>query len=277
MKCNYHTHTTFCDGKASPEETARAAFEKKFDILGFSGHSMYPFSSDWHIASREHSAYCAEIERLKKLYASKMQIMLGFEADYIPGVCSPDFDCYKEFNPDYLIGSVHFIPCKDGFFEADGNPDQVRQQVATLLKGNTKLAVQKYFALEREMLQKGNFSIIGHADLIRKQNSKSRFFDENELWYKRELKATAKAILKAGACAEINTGGMARGYMNTPYPSPYFLELLHEEGVPIILCSDAHSPDFLDYAFDEAATYAKKAGYTELSYLVPGELKFQKI
>ena len=67
MKCNYHTHTTFCDGKASPEETARIAFEKKFDILGFSGHSMYPFSSDWHIASREHSAYCAEIERLKKL------------------------------------------------------------------------------------------------------------------------------------------------------------------------------------------------------------------
>ena len=44
MKCNYHTHTTFCDGKASPEETARIAFEKKFDILGFSGHSMYPFS-----------------------------------------------------------------------------------------------------------------------------------------------------------------------------------------------------------------------------------------
>ena len=69
LKTNYHTHTNFCDGKSSPEEMVRAAIEKKFDILGFSSHSMFPFSSDWHVSFRDHPAYAKEIARLKEKYS----------------------------------------------------------------------------------------------------------------------------------------------------------------------------------------------------------------
>ena len=35
---NLHTHTTFCDGKNTPEEMVRAALSLGMDSLGFSGH-----------------------------------------------------------------------------------------------------------------------------------------------------------------------------------------------------------------------------------------------
>ena len=50
-----------------------------------------------------------KIEELKKQYFGKMEIFFGFEADYLPPLSWPDYSYYKNFNPDYLIGSVHFV------------------------------------------------------------------------------------------------------------------------------------------------------------------------
>ena len=38
LKANYHTHTLFCDGTASPEDMVKQALRLGFDHLGFSGH-----------------------------------------------------------------------------------------------------------------------------------------------------------------------------------------------------------------------------------------------
>ncbi len=38
MLANYHTHTTYCDGKNTPEEIVLCAIEKGFTSIGFSGH-----------------------------------------------------------------------------------------------------------------------------------------------------------------------------------------------------------------------------------------------
>ena len=42
MKANYHTHTTWCDGKDSPEAVVLAAIGKGFAAIGFSSHAMLP-------------------------------------------------------------------------------------------------------------------------------------------------------------------------------------------------------------------------------------------
>lgn len=280
LKTNYHTHSTFCDGKVSAEEMVQAAIEKKFDILGFSSHSMFPFSSDWHLQSKEHENYVQEILRLKKFYESKIKIQLGFEADFLQGFCAPDFSRYADFHPDYLIGAVHFVPGKDGFIEADGDFTETREKIKTVFDGDRKKVVQTYFDLERTMIKNCNFTILAHPDLIRKQNSPAApdiFFDENDSWYREEIKETANAIAKSGVCVEINTGGMARGYLDTPYPSAEFLTLLHEKNVPITINSDAHAPGNLDYGFEQAVQLAKKTGYSELHYFDDGKMMCQKI
>ena len=43
MLTNYHTHTTFCDGKSTVEEIVLSALAKGFDAIGFSGHGFTTF------------------------------------------------------------------------------------------------------------------------------------------------------------------------------------------------------------------------------------------
>lgn len=277
MKTNYHTHTTYCDGKNTPQEMLLSAIEKHFDILGFSGHSMFPFGSDWHIQPKEISAYVKEVRSLAEKYKNKIKILCGFEADFIQGFCSPDFKTYEEFSPDFLIASVHYIVNQKGQFTVDDSHEATMQGIQQCFNGNVKKAVQEYFYNERKMLETCNFTFLGHPDLFRKQNYKHQIFDETESWYKNEIKATAKLIAKSGICVEVNTGGMSRGGTDFPYPSPYFLSLLKDYNVPVTINSDAHTASTLDFWFDEAIQYIKKAGYTELTHFVNGNYVFEKI
>ncbi len=274
QKTNLHTHTLFCDGKATPEQMVLTAIEKEITILGFSSHSMYPFSSDWHLNVESHGEYAETIRSLKEKYANQIEILLGFEADYIPGFCCPRFDRYAEFAPDFLIGSVHYVYSEKGAFTVDNNTQELLDGIERVFAGSVKKAVGAYFAAQREMLSQGDFTIIGHPDLIRKFNNKLSLFDEKDFWYRREIKSLADAIKRAGVIAEINTGAIARGYQTKPYPSDEFLSLLHERNVPITINSDAHAPDQLDYAFDLARDCAKKAGYREFCIPRAGSLDF---
>lgn len=282
-KCNFHTHTVFCDGKSTAEEMVLAAIEKGFTALGFSGHCLHPlnpefykpFDNIWHIRSENIKAYTEEICRLKEKYSGQIKIYLGFEADYFSstqyGTAIPSKKDYAEFSPDYLIGAVHFINTDKGFFTVDHKPEIVKENLIRFYSKpdgsiDGRAAVCDYFYAEREMLKKGDFDIIAHCDLIKLRNGPINFFNPKESWYKKELKATAKEIKRAGVIAEINTGAIGRGIMDDTYPSKYFLELLFELGVPICINSDAHTTAMLDCAFDRAAEMAKKTGYTELVY-----------
>lgn len=264
IKTNYHTHTIFCDGKNTVEEMVLSAIEKNFDILGFSGHSMYPHASDWHIAPREHENYVKEVRAIQKKYADKIKIYCGFEADYIPSFSMPCKKQFESFNIDYLIGATHYLVNEKGFMTVDDSASNVNKGVDLLFNGNGKLLACEYFKAEREMLSKGDFTILAHADLIRKRNESLHLFKEDDEWYKKEVKATVNEIAKSNVIVEINTGAISRGAMNDVYPSKYFLELLHEKNVPITLSSDSHSCDSLDTAFERALSIAWNTGYREI-------------
>lgn len=282
-KANFHTHTTFCDGQNSAEDMVIAAIQKGFSALGFSSHCIHPLNpefysqvdSNWHIPTNQINNYTQEIKRLKQKYADQLQIFLGFEADYFEsqkdGIAIPDKSKYSVFSPDYLIGAVHFVNTKKGFYTVDHKTQIVKENLKRLYSKSDgtidgKKAVCDYFEAEREMLKKGNFDILAHPDLMRKRNGELNFFNEKENWYQEEIKATVKEIAKAGVITEINTGAIARGAMDDTYPSQYFLDLLHEKGIPVCINSDAHTTDDLDCTFDRAAEKARRAGYKELVY-----------
>ena len=138
--------------------------------------------------------------------------------------------------------------------------------------------IQEYFQLERKMLKEANFNIIGHADLVRKNNEKLCMFNENDSWYREEIKITADGIKKAGVIAEINTGAIARGTMDDVYPSAEFLSFLRERNVPVTINTDCHSPEKIDCGYERALQAALKAGYSELAYIDRNnKIAFQKI
>ena len=268
---NYHTHSVFCDGKSTLEEVAKSAFDCGIKYLGFSSHSAYPATTGCEMHPENFQKYKATIEELKKQYSGKMEVFYGFEADYLPPLSWPDYSYYKNFNPDYLIGSVHFVWNRDvpqnGTMTVDDETEKVKNGLENIFFGDGKKMVQTYFDHQRQMLKSCDFDIIGHIDLIRKRNAALKFFSETDSWYKNELQATAKEIAKAGVVVEINTGGMSRGAIDSPYPSLEFLKILKKLDVPILFSSDAHSSEHLVYGFDVAADLAKKAGYSERYYL----------
>ena len=291
QKINLHTHSKFSDGRFTAEEMVISAIKCGFTVLGFSEHSIHPLDPNfygpewsWHILSKNIGAYAKEMERLKKKYEPQIKLLAGFEADFFidntPGKSIGSTIPLKsnfEFTPDFLIGSVHFVCNQKGFYTVDYDPESVKAGLIKLYgdkNGNVnyKAAVCEYFEAERKMLELGKFEILGHADLIKKNNPVLHFFDENESWYKEQLKLTAKAAARAGVVAEINTGAIARGLLDDVYPSAQFLEYFKDEGVPICINSDAHFADKIDCAWDRATLAAKKAGYKELTYPVSGEL-----
>ena len=75
MLANYHTHSTYCDGKSSLEETVLAAIERGFSALGFSGHGYTEF--DVRTSMTDTRGYISEVKRLKEAYKNKIQIYEG--------------------------------------------------------------------------------------------------------------------------------------------------------------------------------------------------------
>lgn len=279
IKSNFHTHSNWCDGRNTAEEMLIDAIQKGFTHLGFSSHAMYPFSTKYHINPKAIDNYIAEIQRLKEKYAKDIEIFYGFEAEFIPPLSKPLYKIYKEFSPDYLIGSVHYLFDPDAiplaneasipsfFFPVDNSPSELQEGIQNVFKGNVKKAVQTYFYLQREMMKQGDFEIVGHIDLIKKRNKEIHFFNENESWYHRELLATAKEAKKQNKIVEINTSALARNLHAEVYPSSIFIEYLVSLEVPLMMNSDAHSTQFLDSEFENTKELLKTRGVLELFYL----------
>lgn len=277
LKTNYHSHTNFCDGKNTAEEMALSAIEKHFDVLGLSSHSTYPCVSGDYVSMSDFDGYVNEVRRVAELFKDKIEILCGFEADYISDVCEPDRNVYKKFSPDYLIGSVHYIATEKGYMAVDDTAEKVQSDIAEFFGGDARKAVCVYFDTEREMIRHGGFDILGHCDLVRKRNGVLKLFDENDSWYRSEIRALADEIAHAGIIAEINTGAIYRRAMNDVYPSAELLSLLRERSVPVMINSDAHDCASLDYALDRAETAAIRSGYTETAVITHSKITMQKL
>ena len=253
MKTNYHTHSNWCDGKESPRRMIQEAIQKGFDAIGFSSHAMLPQDDiDWVLTPEKAVRYATEIRMLAEEFKDQIKVLCGVEADYIPGGANPDRGTYAAVKPDYIIGSIHFIKAPDGaVFAFDHTPQILADGIRDHFGGDSTAFVKAYFAALREMVATCDFDVVGHPDLVRKFNAKHPYFDEKADWYRTELGRTADAIAKSGKLVEVNTGAIARGWLDDAYPSEDFRRMLREKGVKFILSSDAHESKALDCAFDK--------------------------
>ena len=252
MKANYHTHTTWCDGKDAPRRVVEAAIEKGFDEIGFSSHAMLPQDDvDWVLTPEKAPRYAAEIRALADEFRGRIRVRLGVEADYVPGGARPDYAVYAAIAPEYIIGSVHFVAAPDGaLVPVDHAPDLLAAGIREHFGGRAEAFVRAYFAQQREMVASFDFDVVGHLDLVRKFNAKHPYFDEGSGWYRDELERTADAVAASGKVAEVNTGAISRGWLDDAYPSADFRARLRARGVRFVLSADAHVADAIDCAFD---------------------------
>lgn len=269
MKTNYHTHCYLDDGSESPEAYVRRAIEDGFSVLGFSCHAPLPFKNDWTMSPDSLEKYLEEIPRLKEAYGNEIEIYTGLEVDYLPDLMGPNTPRIRDARRDYTIASVHMLKDKNsgGWLAIDGPVEELERLLDTCYSGSMKSLVRDYFALQTRMILEEDFEILGHCDLIKKHNRNNRFFDQDEDWYREAALAMLEAAAKRGVIMEVNTGGMARGYTDEFYPSPWLLGRARELGIPITLNSDCHSPENLSFAFSGSWPIIKEQGYREVRVL----------
>jgi len=251
MKTNYHTHTTWCDGRDTPETVVFSALSKGFDAIGFSSHVSFPEATPFVLGPMLAPQYADEIRALKARFAGRLAVHLGAEADYIPGTTAPEKSRYAALGLEYLIGSIHYVVAPDGGrVPVDHTPQLLKEGILDHFGNDVEAYVKAYFRQQRDMVAKFDFDVVGHLDLVRKFNAKHPYFDEDAGWYLEELVATADAVAASGKIAEVNTGAISRGWLDDAYPSPAFRDLLRARGVRFVLSADAHAADAIDCAFD---------------------------
>ena len=241
---NYHTHSTFCDGRDTPEEMVREAIRLGCPELGFSGHSHVSFD-DCCMTLEGSAAYINTIRALQEKYEEQIRILLGIEQDIYSDMPTDTLGL------DYVIGAVHYV-YKDGeYLSVDlSREDQIRN-VQWHYDGDFYAFAEEYYRTVARVYEVTHCDIIAHFDLITKFNEGNVLFDPTHPRYRAAALSALEALRETPAVFEINTGAMARGYRTSPYPDPFILDILCRSGRPLILSSDCHDKRYLLHGFDD--------------------------
>ena len=239
---NYHTHTYFCDGKNTPEELVLEAIRLGCPEIGFSGHSYTTFDDQFCMSLEGTQEYIRVVTALKEKYAHKIRIRLGIEQDYFSDAPTEGYD--------YVIGSVHAV-LKDGCYLAvDESREVFIANVQKYYGGDYYGFIEDYFALVADVYNKTKCHIVAHFDLVMKFNANRDLFDPEHPRYQAAARKAMDALLDAPVRLEVNTGGIARGYTQEPYPAVDLLSRWLNAGKPVLYASDCHNAEQLLFAYD---------------------------
>lgn len=266
IQSDYHIHSTYCDGKASVLEMAQAAEKAGLKSIGFTSHLPLKYPNDWTMSTEAISNYLLEIKNTQDAFEGIMAIFTGMEIDYYldsKGVSN----LAKEIMPklDFFIGSIHTMGCfSDGTgADIDYTLEIFTQGLQKIYGGNIQKLVKDYYGGIADMAIQYKPDIIGHFDLIKKNNAHGRFFNESDLWYRETWMDALKVIQKTDCIVEVNTGGMMRYGKGMLYPAiPMLIEIL-KMGIPITINADSHQVEGICYAYPETEALLKEIGFHE--------------
>lgn len=282
MISNYHTHSRYCDGRGELREYVEYALAHGFQALGFSGHAPVPFPNNFSIKDDNYLNYCNEVRALKAEYADRIDIRLGLEIDYIPGLLEDFTPLVEQGGLEYTIGSVHLIPHPDEtetlrLLNATAKGDE-RQQIPYhlwfidgprqetydnglhhIFHDDIRAGVRAYFHQQNAMIERNHPTIVGHFDKIVMHN-KNRYFQYDEPWFRDLLYETVQLIHESGCIAEVNTRGLYKGRHTDYYPARETLKHMNSLGIPVLVGTDAHEPANLDQ-FEGVFDFLKEIDY----------------
>ena len=250
MKANFHTHTTYCDGNNTPEEVVLSAIDKGFSAIGFSSHGYTPY--DLRYCMKDVEGYIAEVNSLKEKYRDKIEVYLGVEEDAFAPSDRSRFD--------YIIGSCHYFLLDGKYYPIDSDYDYFKAGLKAFGGDVIKLS-ENYYENFCEYIKRRKPDIIGHFDLILKYSGHVGYTPTPRFLTAAER--TVDKLIPFSRPFEINTGAMARGARDVPYPIPEILKMIKDRGGKIVFSSDCHEKSRLDFGFDIAEAIAKEIGFTE--------------
>ena len=261
MLTDYHVHLRPDEPDTPPEryftgenvERYRAAAaERGIEELGISEH-VHRFRQAldvWRHPFWEESA-SDDLDAYAEFLADG-PLRCGIEMDWVPGAEERIAELLESRPFDYVIGSVHFIG--EGAVDHDGYD---AWEIAGM---DADRVWSTYFEHLAAAARSGLFDTLAHPDLVKVWGGDRPRPDGDP---RRFYEPAVSAIAESGVAVEVSTAGL-RKPVGELYPARELAELLVEAGVPFTLSSDAHVPDDVGYAYDEAVAFMRRLGIEEV-------------
>ncbi len=253
-KQNLHTHTTYSDGKDTPEEMILEAIQRGFQGIGFSEHTFNARSSYAMQMKMENvPVYREEIRHLKEKYKGVIDVFCGLE-----------YEMLSTFSPegfDYLIGSAHYIICGDKIVGVDRDLKTTLVCIEEKFGGDGLRYAKAYYETLARLPEINDFDIVAHFDLVAKNNEKGNFMDTASKEYLDLAFGAIHALQGKIPLFEISTAPMIRGYRTCPYPQIEILKEFKRCGFGAVISSDCHDKNVIDSYFKEAEELLFAAGF----------------
>lgn len=267
---NYHSHCTFCDGRAPLEAFIVEAIAQGFTSYGISSHAPLPFSTHWSMDWDQMPDYLQEARLLQQKYAGQIELYIGLEIDYLNEESHPGITRFRELPLDYRIGSVHMLYDDRGeVIDIDVSSEAFRKIVDTRFGGDLDRVIRLYYERLLRMIALGGFDVVGHADKMHYNANCYRPGLLDEPWYDVLMNNYFQAIARHGYMVEINT--KAFHLLETFFPNERYFCLLKELGIRVQVNSDAHFPEKINSGRREALSALWQAGYREVMELHDGK------
>jgi len=236
------------------EDYVRAAVSLGLDEIGFADHfPMFylpelPYD-DYSMGLEELPAYVEDVEKVGRLFSSRIDVKVGVEVDYQMGKEALIKKAVSTQEFDYLIGVIHLV---DGWVIDD------TRNVRKFKEYNLDELYRKYFDELEALIKSGIFDVVGHIDVIKRFN----FIPEGGV--EQYVLPSLDLIAEKGLCVEVNTSGLDRPVGDT-YPGLNLFEAMHCREIPVTLGSDAHDPGEVGRHFTRVLEELKKSGYREVA------------
>lgn len=266
---NYHSHCSFCDGRAPLEEFVKEAIRQGFYSYGVSSHAPLPFPTRWTMEWEQMEAYLDEFNNLRQKYADEIELYVGLEIDYLNEESNPSVARFTELPLDYRIGSVHLLYDAAGeVVDIDCSPAVFKERVDRHFNGDVLRVIRMYFDRLFRMVELGGFDILGHADKMHYNASYYHPGLLDEPWYEALMKDYFSLVASRGYLVEINT--KAYDSLGTFYPNSRYWELMKEYQIKILVNSDAHYPERINAGRMEALRLLQAKGFATVAELHQG-------
>jgi histidinol-phosphatase (PHP family) len=178
-------------------------------------------------------------------------LRLGIECDFVPGA-EDRIQNLLQRDFDYVIGSVHFLG-------EEGAMDDRRYDVWERISDPDTLW-GTYFRWQAELARSGLFDIVSHPDLVKMWGADRSAPSRDPRFHYEPL---IEAIAETGIAVEVSTAGL-RKPVGEIYPSRVFAGMCVEAGADFALSSDAHAPDQVGFAFDQAVDFLEDLGVDQI-------------
>lgn len=237
---------------ANAERYRETATERGIAELGVSEH-VYRFTQALEVWDHELWRENArdDLEDYVRFLREETDLLVGIEADFVPGREDRMGALLERHDWDYVIGSVHFL--------GDRAVDYDKYDVWT--SGRSADEVWRtYFTWLAEAARSGLFDLLAHPDLVKVWGSGRPMPDRDPRFF---YEPAVEAIAETGIAVEVSTAGL-RKPVGEVYPSEPLLEMLLDAGAPLVLSSDAHVPEDLGHGYDETLEWLAAHGVREL-------------